>query len=125
MDSPELSESSTIHEVPIPISERVQKRFFSLLILKDACSRIAGALSIKAIWERMAIALEATPEPQIQQKYDCDGWKIWEVYDPITRRSLTFRTEAEFQVWYEQRYRTSRSTSDLHSASHTWRRWNR
>jgi len=125
MDSPQLSDNS-INEVEATILETAQRHGLNFSTFKTVFSRIVKALNAEAIWERMAIALEAAPEPQIQQKIDRDGQKIWAVYDPMTCCSLKFRTEEEFQIWYEQRNRnSSHTTFDPQSSHSTWRRWNR
>lgn len=125
MDSPQLSDNN-INEVEATILETAQKHSLNLSAFKTVYSRIVKALNAEAIWERMAIALEAAPEPQIQQKIDRDGQKILAVYDPMTRCSLKFRTEEEFQIWYEQRNRNSSYITHAPQSTHsTWRRWNR
>jgi hypothetical protein len=129
MDSPQLNENygvSAIQAPRIPKVEVSRKRLLSLSTLRNISSRIFKVLGGEALLERVAIGLEASPEPQIRQKYDSEGRKILQVYDPLTKCSQTFRTEDEFQVWYEKRFQNlAQSMGDLQSTNHAWRRWNR
>lgn len=48
--------------------------------------------------------LVAKPEPRIWQQCDRHGNLLWRVYDPESRESACFTSEAEVRVWLEQRY---------------------
>lgn len=43
-------------------------------------------------------------EPKIWQTASRNGVMIWNVYDPITKESTSFDTEADARSWLEQRY---------------------
>lgn len=43
-------------------------------------------------------------EPEVWHVKTLAGHDQWRVYDPLTRRSATFGSEAEIRIWLEQRY---------------------
>ncbi len=43
-------------------------------------------------------------EPKIWQMTSRNGVMIWNVYDPTTKESTSFATEADVRSWLEQRY---------------------
>lgn len=43
-------------------------------------------------------------EPKVWQTTSRNGVMIWNVYDPTTKESTSFATEADVRSWLEQRY---------------------
>ncbi|MCM1983892.1 hypothetical protein [Lyngbya confervoides] len=43
-------------------------------------------------------------DPQIKKRQDRHGNTYYQVYDPQSRRSTSFGSEAEVRYWIEQRY---------------------
>ncbi|XHX77457.1 MAG: hypothetical protein RBJ76_23940 [Stenomitos frigidus ULC029] len=47
--------------------------------------------------------LSAHSEPEIRRTLDQAGQSWWQVYDPLTGRTAYLESEAEVQVWLEER----------------------
>jgi Cdc6-like AAA superfamily ATPase len=60
--------------------------------------------ALKRIVQRFVQFLSSGNEPEIWTKTDRYGNIIWQAYDPISRRSVSRRSEAEMREWLEQRY---------------------
>ena len=43
-------------------------------------------------------------EPQIKRKCDRDGNYYWQIYNPISRCSVSFGSEQEVRLWLEQNF---------------------
>ncbi len=43
------------------------------------------------------------PEPEIRQTLDTTGHRWWQVYDPLTGQTTYLESEAEVQIWLEER----------------------
>lgn len=48
-------------------------------------------------------SIASHPEPEIRQTLDTTGHKWWQVYDPLTGQTTYLESEAEVQIWLEER----------------------
>ena len=60
--------------------------------------------SFKVSIKKLIHALTRGHELQVWQKKDRNGNTYWQAFDPKTRRSTSLNSEAEMQIWIEQRY---------------------
>ena len=43
-------------------------------------------------------------DPYIERKHDRHGNLYWQVYDRITNKAYTFRSDRDVRAWIEERY---------------------
>ncbi|GAB4364587.1 MAG: hypothetical protein Kow00121_00390 [Elainellaceae cyanobacterium] len=83
--------------------------------------KVSVMLSIRALlsnlWGFAANILIESDEPQIWKKYDSKGYPFWSVYDPDTKQSYLFSSEADVLTWIEERYYRSRSIALPHQTT--------
>jgi hypothetical protein len=56
---------------------------------------------IKKLLQNVIAALTTEPELRIWQKQDRNGHIHWYVYDPLTRKSISFVSELEMLSWLD------------------------
>jgi hypothetical protein len=67
-------------------------------------SKIQSVLAlIVNLWQKAIAVITKEPELEIWQQ-DHHGQIHWHVYDPLTRESISFVSEAEMWSWIESRY---------------------
>lgn len=54
--------------------------------------------------QSLFVQMAGEAEPKIWQTSRGNDVTIWNVYDPTTKESASFTTEAEVRSWLEQRY---------------------
>lgn len=54
--------------------------------------------------QRLFASLVRDDELQVRQRRDRQGNTWWQAFDPNTRESASFGSEAEMRSWIEQRY---------------------
>jgi hypothetical protein len=59
-------------------------------------------LTLSRIWN--VLFTSVSDEPRIWQEHDQFGNVWWNVYDPISRRSIQFPSEQEVRRWLEKRF---------------------
>ncbi len=60
--------------------------------------------SLKRIGQLFIQFFASSSEPRIWTTTERYGNTFWHVYDPVSDKSKTLRSESEMRVWLEQRY---------------------
>jgi hypothetical protein len=86
----------------------------SLFKPENACSQIVSAAKLRyqssqlsrfsVLWNRLLNLLVSRSEPTITRKFDRQGNLYFQVYDPVTHKSLSMDSEQELRAWIDQRY---------------------
>jgi hypothetical protein len=75
----------------------------ALRSIKDTNSQPSRRVSwLEQILERLSYKLLERKDPKVRQVRDRSGKIYWEVYDPVSRRSLFFSSEQDIRIWLER-----------------------
>lgn len=59
----------------------------------------------RGIWQALKLTVTRNPHhPRVSRYFDVNGVVIWHVYDPVSKRNFTSRSEQEVSAWLEQCY---------------------
>ena len=57
---------------------------------------------VKAVWSALRESFPgASQQPKVRKFFDIHGLPIWYVYDPVTKKSFTAKSEFEMLNWLE------------------------
>lgn len=59
---------------------------------------------LKQLYQVLVAVLVSKDEPRIETRVDRQGKTYWYIFDPVTRQTFSFDSEAEVRRWIDRRY---------------------
>lgn len=78
---------------------------------KSKTKKLAPLSSLRQIWQTFLDFWVLEANPRIWEVVDRSGKVSWQIYDPVSDRSLRFDTKEQVLIWLEERHHRQQEPS--------------